>query len=359
MKNNEALLKYLANQDNYVFPFEIKEKQKIRKIITYNNDNNYGLRLRNIHEVIRDEFEDNFCERNKNSFAYHKGIRCLDALDDHLKSNHFIKLDIHHFFESITLDLFLKIYGDRFNKKWKELLAGCFYNGSLSIGFVTSPLLSDFFMSNFDNKIEEYIKDNPKLHYSRYSDDMLLSSEDSIESLDMFFDFVKTKIKEMGLEINDKKTNRTSLSFEKRNSISFLGLNLSKMDDINNKVTISKSYILFLLFLIEKNARYKGKCRELVNEINSRVAYLYYNSLISYRRFQKKYKNIYGVEYEFTPHKLNDRNKPVKSSNIEDFKKYNNIFTFNIHAKVTNSNNAQVISSDSIESFDEVDDPPF
>ena len=349
MIDTKLISKYLENEDKYVFPFEIKEKQKTRKIITYNNDFNYGIKLRSIHERIRDEFDDNFCERNKNSFAYHKGIRCLDAIDDHLKSNHFIKLDIHHFFESITLDLFLNIYGSRFNNKWKEILSGCFYKGSLSIGFVTSPILSDYFMSDFDKAIEEYISNNPKLHYSRYSDDMLLSSEDNIEELNKLFDFVKTKLEEMGLELNEKKLKRVSISKEKNNSISFLGLNISKLDDINNKVTISKGYILFLLFLIEKNSKYNGKCRELVNEINSRVAYLYYNSLISYQRFQKKYKNIYGVEYEFIPHKPNDRNKPNKTSEIADFDEYTGIFEFNIHTKAINNNNAQIISSDCIE----------
>ena len=90
------IAKYLENPDNYVFPFEIKEKQKIRRIITYNDDINYGLSLRCFHERIREFFENDFCKRNKNSFAYHKGISCLDAIKDHLKSYHFIKLDIHH-----------------------------------------------------------------------------------------------------------------------------------------------------------------------------------------------------------------------------------------------------------------------
>jgi hypothetical protein len=53
-----------------------------------------------------------------------------------------------------------------------------FYKNALSIGFVTSPLISDFYMSKFDKAIEDFISKNPKLHYSRYSDDMLLSSEE-------------------------------------------------------------------------------------------------------------------------------------------------------------------------------------
>ena len=60
MIDTKLISKYLENEDKYVFPFEIKEKQKTRKIITYNNDFNYGIKLRSIHERIRDEFDDNF-----------------------------------------------------------------------------------------------------------------------------------------------------------------------------------------------------------------------------------------------------------------------------------------------------------
>ena len=113
---------YLVNPDKFVFPFEIKEPNKVRTIITYNSDNNLGLVLRKTHERINDFIKENFSERNIHSFAYHKGVRCLDALEDHLKSNHFIKIDIHHFFESITEENFFKHYGCHFNKNWKERL---------------------------------------------------------------------------------------------------------------------------------------------------------------------------------------------------------------------------------------------
>ena len=141
----------------------------------------------------------------------------------------------------------------------KNILKYAFYKNALSIGFVTSPLISDFYMSKFDKAIEDFISNNPKLHYSRYSDDMLLSSEeDDNLSLEALFEFVKNELAKLGLEINQKKTRKVHLSFEKRNSLSFLGLNLSKADEIDNKVTISKNYILFLLFLIEKNERYNS-----------------------------------------------------------------------------------------------------
>ena len=110
---------YIDNPDKYVYPFVIKEKNgKERTIITYNKLGNYGDHLRNVHSYITEAFKINFAERNIHSFAYHKNVRCYDALQSHLKSNVFIKLDIHHFFESITEEAFFELYGEYFNSDW-------------------------------------------------------------------------------------------------------------------------------------------------------------------------------------------------------------------------------------------------
>ena len=349
-RNQTLLLDFINNPDKYVYPFIIKERNKDRTIITYNKGRDYGHRLRAIHETILNQFQENFAQRNSNSFAYHKNVKCLDALDDHLQSNHFIKLDIHHFFESITEEKFFKVYNEYFNDNWKAVLRGCFYKGALSIGFVTSPEISDFYMRDFDRNIEKYLLEHPELHYSRYSDDMLLSSEDdSKESLEKLFEYVQEQLKVLELEINEQKTRRVTLDYDNHNSLTFLGLNLSKKDDDYNKVTISKKYILFLLKLIAKNNLYKGSCRELINEINSRVAYLAYNSAVSFERFQKKYTNIYGTPYNFIPKKPFERTAPLKASDIPNYQEDATIFKFDIHKKVKGKDKKGFGVNDAIE----------
>ena len=329
---------YLTNPDKYVFPFVVKEKNKERTIITYNKGQ-YGSLLRKYHEQYLDWFNENIAERNGYSFAYHKGVRCSDALKGHLKSNFFIKLDIHKFFESITEDLFFELYGDYFNKKITNMIKCCFYKGSLSIGFVTSPAISDYFMRAFDKKMEQYVKEHPETHYSRYSDDILLSSEetDDDSSLNDLFELVKKELKALHLEINSNKLSKIKLSYQEHNSISYLGLAISKLDDIDNKVTISKRYILFLLSLIKKNKKYGSKCRGLLDEINSRVAYLAYNSPVSYARFQKKHLNTFGEEYAFTPRKPLDRVAPIVTTELPNYDQYQKIFEFEIHDKISNT----------------------
>ena len=341
---------YINYPEKYVFQFEIKEKNnRTRKIITYNKSKTRGLFLREEHQKDIDDFRRNFWDRNSNSFAYHKHVNCVDAITSHLKSTFFIKLDIHHFFESITYDNFLSIYGNRFNNRWKQILKSFFYKDNLSIGFVSSPLISDYYMSLFDNAVSDYLVNNPSLHYSRYSDDMLLSSEeDNDESLNKLFDFVVAELAKLNLEINDKKTKKVKLDYEKHNSISFLGLNISKADPMNNKVTISKRYITFLLFLIEKNNRYASKCKELCDEINSRVAYLAYSSPISFERFQKKHFFLYGKEYDFIPKKVENRTQPIQATDIENYEQYLDQFEFDIHYKMVEKDTGSVKIPDAI-----------
>ena len=347
----EVIFNYIEIPDKYVYPFVIKEKNgKERSIITYNKFGNYGPSLRVAHEKITDAFRNNFYIRNSHSFAYHENVRCLDALTSHLKSSLFIKLDIHHFFESITEEAFFNEYGEYFNEYWTNAIKGLFYKGSLSIGFVSSPIISDFYMKKFDNAIEKYLKDYPELHYSRYSDDILLSSElDDENTLNQLFDFVKKQLKLYRLEINDKKTRKIKLDYETHNSISYLGLNISKSDSVNNKVTISKRYILFLLFLIAKQKGYKDHCYPLDNEIKSRVAYLAYNSPISYQRFQKKHTNIYGEPYRFTPKVLENRSVARVSDEIENFDEYSKLFKINIHKKIAGPSKYGFVMNDAIE----------
>ena len=92
MAKSSVAKEYLLNPNRYVYPFIIKEKNgKERSIITYNKTGDNGAALRRIHESIVKDFATNFAERNLNSFAYHKNIRCYDALQSHLKSNIFIK----------------------------------------------------------------------------------------------------------------------------------------------------------------------------------------------------------------------------------------------------------------------------
>lgn len=323
---------YLNNPNNFVYPFKIKEKNKTRTIITYKKNIN-GEMFRKFHEQLLVELENNF-ESSNLSFAYKKGYCTKDAVEKHLKSDLFIKLDISSFFESISFEKFKdKIKPTNFNIKSLEC---CFYKDNLSLGFVTSPKISDIYLHNFDMQIEELINNIVKkdtyskkgLIYSRYCDDILISSygfEDYNELRDLKKFIIDKLKKDFNLEINKKKEKNFDLSSMKNTSVTFLGLSIVKDKDNNkNYITVSKHFILETLDLI---SRYKNKKEELTkiekllsdetndekmikkkknliyilkklnSVIKSRISYIKFNSNVSFEKFKKKYKNKFNIEW--------------------------------------------------------------
>lgn len=287
-------IEYINNQNRYVFPFKITKNNKKRTIITYTNDS-FGYDLRNHHNNIMNKL--NNIKSSKLSFAYKKGLSTKDCFNDHKNSNLFIKLDIHNFFESIILDKFIEIAGDLLADIDLEDIKSCFYDNHISLGFVTSPKISDIYLYGFDKKIEEYLKEFNFLHYSRYCDDILISTEENtFASLHTFESYIEKCLKEYNLTLNKEKLREFDL--DKVNSVRFVGLNYVKKDE-GFVITISKYFIVKTLSMIEKNEKLKDeKLKKYLGlGINSRVSYIKYNSELSYQRFLKKYKNRFKKEW--------------------------------------------------------------
>lgn len=119
------------------------------------------------------------------AYAYRKGLGIKDNAARHKKSKYLLKMDFENFFPSITPDLFFKIttfHGLEFNEKDKAVLTGFLFwkpkgNNSLvlSIGAPTSPLISNFVMNLFDDKLNNECI-NKKITYTRYADDITFST---------------------------------------------------------------------------------------------------------------------------------------------------------------------------------------
>ena len=330
--------KYIKNNELYVFPFQIEEKKKVRTIVTYKKDTK-GFRLRLFHNRLLLKL--NKFKSSNYSFAYKKGYSTKDAFTSHMKSILFIKLDIESFFESITKERFEKYCSKEVKKIGKKKLYTCFYDDHLSLGYVTSPRLSDIYLYKFDLKIENYLKSHKTLHYSRYSDDILIScEEDNYIELYSFFNFIKKSLNECELRVNEDKYKEFNLY--KNTSVSFLGLNL-KLKDGEYDITISKRFVVKTLDLVDKLDRVKMQKEEVRIElhkalselrsnidnnikdislqeylkekralykkldnkrhimkgvIKSRVSYIKFNSLTTYMKFLKKFRNKYNCEWK-------------------------------------------------------------
>ena len=307
---------YLLNPDAYVDCVSYVINKKIRKIYKY-KDNYKGRQLRYVHERIV-EMLDLVLPSSPLSFAYKQGQNTLKCISQHKESCNFLKLDIHHYFESIKYRKFIslftrqmtwnlrnndideyKFFGlDEFNKYIKAL----FYKGHIPLGFVSSPKVSDFYLKSVD----DWAAKNKDIKYSRYADDILMSTTD----IDYSFDDVKTlferRISNKGLTINQDKEISKKL-INNGDTIKFLGICLVKRDN-ENEIRISKHYIKETVKECYK-AEEKGvlKNEQIIGKIRyiKLISEKSYENLLKALSTNEKGKNIARtINFELNPVKI-------------------------------------------------------
>lgn len=125
------------------------------------------------------------------AFAYVRGRSTIDAVKRHQRNNSkwFLKLDYHNFFGSTTPEFVMNMLSQIF--PYNELLKSqrgknaldkalslCFLNGGLPQGTPISPTITNLMMIPIDHAIAKYAREHsPHLTYTRYADDILLSSD--------------------------------------------------------------------------------------------------------------------------------------------------------------------------------------
>ncbi|EMG9304351.1 retron St85 family RNA-directed DNA polymerase [Citrobacter freundii] len=117
------------------------------------------------------------------AMAYCKGRSIKINALHHVKNSYLLKLDLENFFNSITPDIFWKVWSKTWDlpcdedRIYIEKLIFWRFQGTLrlSVGAPSSPLVSNFCMYYFDEKIEEICLNN-KVSFTRYADDLTFSS---------------------------------------------------------------------------------------------------------------------------------------------------------------------------------------
>lgn len=288
--------------------FTLYKKHKARNIIAYDDVN--GGKLRDVHELMSNELHKacaDYSLCSEQSFAYKKGISTLDCVNKHIKSKHFLKMDIHHFFETMSFESFVSTLFKRFeNNKFYLLMSSeekikfqkrfCKYislaaiNKRFPIGFVTSPVISDIYLSEFDSQILK-VCEEMKIVYTRYADDLLFSSLDAFD-FDKVEKTIKEKLKNFGLEINEKKT-LTKSFYKDGDSINYIGLNLV-FNKNKTAISIGKTYIkrLAILKVYGHKTDYNDK------KIKGLESYLKFNDKDGYQKYLELIK-IYTYKNHF------------------------------------------------------------
>ena len=193
------------------------------------------------------------------AFAYVPTRSVKDALIVHQnnKSNWFLKLDFKDFFGSCTTDLVQRQLKKHYpvcnmdietSRHFFEMLNNLAYlDGALPQGTPLSPTLTNLVMIEFDYLMTKYAYAN-KLRYTRYADDILLTSKYEFEYRKVVEE-VKGLLETNGyeeLKLNNEKTRYASASGSNWN----LGLMYNKHHDITighkNKRKLKLQMFLFV-----------------------------------------------------------------------------------------------------------------
>lgn len=137
--------------------------------------------------------------------AYTKGKSILDHVKPHAKSTSLLRVDIENFFPSITVlrvkEIFESLgYSRRLSNFLAHLLT---LNGSLPQGAPSSPLISNLVLRSFDEKLNEFSKQN-QYTYTRYADDIAISG-DQPTAHEAYIQ-IANLLKDEGFSLNHKKT---------------------------------------------------------------------------------------------------------------------------------------------------------
>lgn len=123
----------------------------------------------------------------------------------HGKKLYVLKLDIHHFFDSIDRRILFEKLSVRIkDERFKEILRKIiWYDGNennigIPIGFYTSQWFANFYLKDFDYFIKQQLKIP---HYMRYMDDMILLCPNKRKLRKAFCEIVEY-LKTLSLEIN-------------------------------------------------------------------------------------------------------------------------------------------------------------
>ena len=134
----------------------IKTKSKIRKIVSYCSDE---CELRQKHQSINNFIQERFIP-SIFSKAYIKNCSIYDNVKAHLYNDCFILMDIKNFFHNIchkqlSDKLFFELNLIEENtitrKECNQIVNDCSINSrGIPLGFVTSPILSNIYLKDFD-----------------------------------------------------------------------------------------------------------------------------------------------------------------------------------------------------------------
>ncbi|WP_274013623.1 reverse transcriptase domain-containing protein [Vibrio parahaemolyticus] len=240
-----------------------------------------STKLKDFHKFLSLFVFEHFRTNDSVVFSFRKGNNVFNAVEMHAKNKFFLSTDIQNFFPSITKENVRELISrnidscpiidiENYIDRIIELVV---IDNQLPIGFSTSPVISNSIMYEFDNEFYDYCNEN-NLTYSRYADDIIISSSQEINSnkIEVIQSYLD-KHSIAKLRINHKKTKINHLG----RKVKILGLVILP----NGKVTVDSKYKNDLETLLHFYTKDKDKFIDkadgnLANGINLVKGYINY-----------------------------------------------------------------------------------
>ena len=230
----------------------IKTKNKIRKLVMYKSD---SCELRIKHETINNFISERFIPSIFTK-GYVKDCSIFHNALAHMYNDYFIMMDIKDFFpnichkqltEKLFHELNLREKGQISRGECHYIVKQCSINSrGLPLGFITSPVLSNVYMKDFDGIFYGKLKkiDIKNVIYTRYADDITVSFKgdpeiDLDEYVKMIINMVSALLSRYGLQLNMKKTRAYNLYIS--NHVRITGINIVMLENGRRRLTVGRS----------------------------------------------------------------------------------------------------------------------
>ena len=243
-----------------------------------------------------------FMKINENVvFSYRKGVSSYDAIYPHKDSKYILNTDIKSFFLHINReDIRSLILRNRKNYLIKEedieqyldrLVNLVSYNDILPIGAPTSPKISNAYLFEFDNKLEEYCKSH-QISYTRYSDDFIFSSN-AKSNFDTLLNTIKKLLIDSNLKNFELNISKTKLQ-KKGSKVTLLGLVITPNGTITVDKKIKKDIEILLHFYLSDKEKFKDFFKKNYDSNLEKVSGRLSHIKSIDRQFISKLKRKYG-----------------------------------------------------------------
>lgn len=153
-------------------------------------------------------------EESEFSYAYSKGDSIRKNALVHTQSKYILHSDIKNFFPSIKREMISHFFDNNAEivknlglseADIKVIMDICLYNGEyLVVGSVASPKIANLIMRDFDNELFTQISHKGTFKYTRYADDITISSGEYIP--EELVNIIRETLEKFGFCMNEHKT---------------------------------------------------------------------------------------------------------------------------------------------------------